>query len=90
MLVRIVEEISVRKEMLKDFLFMFSLKLFRKDKIGFKLVKCPVCKTLTFDSYWICPRCGFEHDDNCVRFPSMDTSNGKSLNDYKRWWEANK
>ena len=31
-------------------------------KLGYRIVRCPICGKLTLDNYYICSRCGWEYD----------------------------
>ena len=52
---------------------------------GYKIIDCPICKSKTMDTWWICSGCGWEHDD-FVDYENDDEfsdCNGATLGEYK-------
>ena len=46
-------------------------------------IKCPCCGHDTYDSFWICPECGWEYDGT-VLDESYSSANGCTLQEYKK------
>lgn len=51
---------------------------------GYHITICPVCGNETFDDYFICPHCGWEHDGT-IDSGQFSSANKSSINDYKKF-----
>ena len=52
---------------------------------SYRIIDCPICKSKTMDTWWICSGCGWEHDD-FVDYENDDEfsdCNGATLGEYK-------
>ena len=49
---------------------------------GYEVVRCPICKCETLDSYWICEECGWEYD-GCKKGEEYSTVNNATVKEYR-------
>lgn len=57
------------------------------EKLGYRVVDCPICGHRTLDMYWICPRCRWEYDGTAEEQHS--SANGNTPRDYRKAYESN-
>lgn len=81
-----LEKLRIRFCTLKGILYLIWREYIKKDNVvGYKLIRCPICENITLDSFWVCPRCGWIHEDFCTDnvFAGIDSNDGKSIVEYK-------
>lgn len=52
------------------------------------VIHCPVCGRRTLSTWWICPRCGWEAEENLMMEETSDANGGLSAAQYRRAWTA--